>query len=119
VRRTKCAAAATHLLNRNPAGKPDTRGVAPPCEAHPFAWPLFPSAVHGAIVSSIPSQSALVYVDGLPIDEFARQHRLTVGERVRLLLQVLAAVGHERAVVALATGAGVKHPVRLRRSLPR
>jgi serine/threonine protein kinase len=39
----------------------------------------------------------LEYVDGLPIDDFAREHRLTVDERVRLFLQVLAAVGHAHA----------------------
>lgn len=39
----------------------------------------------------------LEYVDGLPIDDFAREHRLTVEERVRLFLQVLAAVGHAHA----------------------
>jgi tetratricopeptide (TPR) repeat protein len=39
----------------------------------------------------------LEYVDGVPIDEFARQQRLTVEERIRLFLQVLAAVGHAHA----------------------
>jgi tetratricopeptide (TPR) repeat protein len=39
----------------------------------------------------------LEYVDGLPIDDYAREHGLTVEERVRLFLQVLAAVGHAHA----------------------
>ncbi|MEO8624274.1 MAG: serine/threonine-protein kinase, partial [bacterium] len=39
----------------------------------------------------------LEHVDGVRIDRFAEQHRLSVDERVRLLLKVLDAVGHAHA----------------------
>lgn len=39
----------------------------------------------------------LEYVDGRPIDTFAAARRLDVAQRVRLFLQVLAAVGHAHA----------------------
>jgi serine/threonine-protein kinase len=39
----------------------------------------------------------LEYVDGLPIDTFADEHRLTVVERIRLVLDVIAAVAHAHA----------------------
>ena len=39
----------------------------------------------------------LEHVDGQPIDIFAGEHSLSLGERVRLLLQVLGAVGHAHA----------------------
>jgi serine/threonine protein kinase len=39
----------------------------------------------------------LEYVDGRPIDAYAAAHRLDVDQRVRLFLQVLAAVGHAHA----------------------
>ncbi|MEP6621401.1 MAG: protein kinase [bacterium] len=39
----------------------------------------------------------LEYVDGTPIDAFATARRLDHGQRVRLVLQVLAAVGHAHA----------------------
>ncbi|WP_067270890.1 serine/threonine-protein kinase [Mitsuaria sp. 7] len=37
---------------------------------------------------------AMEHVDGLPIDAYCRAHALSVRERVALLLQVMAAVGH-------------------------
>jgi serine/threonine-protein kinase len=36
----------------------------------------------------------LEYVDGMPIDQFVESRRLPLAERLRLLLQVIAAVGH-------------------------
>ena len=39
----------------------------------------------------------LEYVDGQPIDAFANAHRLSVADRLRLVLDVLAAVGHAHA----------------------
>ncbi|MEO7474308.1 MAG: serine/threonine-protein kinase, partial [Gemmatimonadales bacterium] len=39
----------------------------------------------------------LEHVEGLPIDQFAREHRLFVADTVRLFLQVLAAVEHAHA----------------------
>jgi serine/threonine-protein kinase len=39
----------------------------------------------------------LEYVEGQPIDEFADARRLSAAERVRLVLDVLAAVGHAHA----------------------
>jgi tetratricopeptide (TPR) repeat protein len=39
----------------------------------------------------------LEYVDGSPIDTFARERGLSPGDRVRLFLRVLAAVGHAHA----------------------
>ncbi|HET6778975.1 MAG TPA: serine/threonine-protein kinase, partial [Gemmatimonadales bacterium] len=39
----------------------------------------------------------LEYVEGFAIDEFADRNRLTLEGRIRLLLQVLAAVGHAHA----------------------
>jgi serine/threonine protein kinase len=41
------------------------------------------------------------YIDGLPIDEYCRQHALTVAARLRLFLQVCAAVqyAHQHLIV--------------------
>jgi len=39
----------------------------------------------------------LEHVDGTPIDVFADQQRLTLAQRMRLVLQVLSAVGHAHA----------------------
>lgn len=39
----------------------------------------------------------LEYVDGVPIDGFARDRQLSQADRIRLFLQVLAAVGHAHA----------------------
>ena len=39
----------------------------------------------------------LEYIDGQPIDVFADAHRLSVADRLRLILDVLAAVGHAHA----------------------
>lgn len=41
----------------------------------------------------------LEYVDGAPIDEYVRNHRLTIPACVRLFQQVLAAVGHAHAAL--------------------
>lgn len=61
--------------------------------AHPGIARLLDAGLSGA------GQPYLVleYVEGQPIDEFAQQHHLTPAERIRLLLQVLAAVGHAHA----------------------
>ncbi len=61
--------------------------------AHPGIARLLDAGVGGA------GQPYLVleYVEGLPIDDFARAHQLAPAERIRLLLQVLAAVGHAHA----------------------
>ncbi|HET8650738.1 MAG TPA: serine/threonine-protein kinase [Gemmatimonadales bacterium] len=61
--------------------------------AHPGIARLLDAGVGGA------GQPYLVieYVDGQPIDSFAEQHRLGTVERIRLVLQVLAAVGHAHA----------------------
>ena len=40
---------------------------------------------------------AMEHVDGVPIDAYCRAHALSLGERVALLLQVMAAVGHAHA----------------------
>ncbi|MEP7325082.1 MAG: serine/threonine-protein kinase [Gemmatimonadota bacterium] len=39
----------------------------------------------------------LEHVDGVPIDEFVRSHNLSAANRIRLVLQVLDAVGHAHA----------------------
>jgi eukaryotic-like serine/threonine-protein kinase len=39
----------------------------------------------------------LEYIDGQPIDVFAREHSLGVDARIRLVLEVIAAVGHAHA----------------------
>src|SRR5690242_2801037 len=39
----------------------------------------------------------LEYVDGVPIDHYVREHALSLEARVRLVLAVLAAVGHAHA----------------------
>src|SRR5215207_7527055 len=39
----------------------------------------------------------LEYVEGRPIDAFAREHGLSQDARIRLVLQVLAAIGHAHA----------------------
>jgi serine/threonine-protein kinase len=39
----------------------------------------------------------LEYIDGLPIDTFADKHRLSIVERIRLVLDVIAAVAHAHA----------------------
>ena len=61
--------------------------------AHPGIARLIDAGLSGA------GQPYLVleYVEGVPIDEFAGEHQLAPAERVRLLLQVLAAVGHAHA----------------------
>lgn len=40
---------------------------------------------------------AMEFVDGVPIDAYCRSHALSVRDRVALLLQVMAAVGHAHA----------------------
>jgi serine/threonine-protein kinase len=61
--------------------------------SHPGIAKLLDAGVSGA------GQPYLVleYVEGQPIDAFAGEHRLTQVERIRLVLQVFAAVGHAHA----------------------
>jgi eukaryotic-like serine/threonine-protein kinase len=61
--------------------------------AHPGIARLLDAGVSGA------GQPYLVleYVEGVPIDDFARGRHLPPPDRVRLLLQVLSAVGHAHA----------------------
>ncbi len=61
--------------------------------AHPGIARLLDAGLSGA------GQPYLIleYVDGLAIDEFAVQNRLPLEGRIRLMLQVLAAVGHAHA----------------------
>ena len=47
---------------------------------------------------------AMEFVDGQPIDEFARAHKLTVEARLRLLLQVAQAVAHAHARLIVQIG---------------
>jgi eukaryotic-like serine/threonine-protein kinase len=60
---------------------------------HPGIARLLDAGVSGA------GQPYLVleYVDGRPIDTFVREQELPLGERIRLFLQVLAAVEHAHA----------------------
>lgn len=61
--------------------------------AHPGIAKLLDAGVGGA------GQPYLVleYVDGEPIDVFARERSLNITERIQLVLQVLSAVGHAHA----------------------
>jgi tetratricopeptide (TPR) repeat protein len=61
--------------------------------SHPGIAKLLDAGLSGA------GQPYLVleYVEGRPIDVFAREQRLTQVERIRLMLQVFAAVGHAHA----------------------
>jgi len=61
--------------------------------AHPGIARLLDAGLGGA------GQPYLVleYVEGLPIDDFAGQCQLPEADRIRLVLQVLAAVGHAHA----------------------
>lgn len=61
--------------------------------SHPGIAKLLDAGLSGA------GQPYLVleYVEGHPIDAFARERRLTQAERIRLVLQVFAAVGHAHA----------------------
>ena len=61
--------------------------------AHPSIARLLDAGVGGA------GQPYLVleYVDGVPIDTYARDRALAPAERIRLVLQVMAAVAHAHA----------------------
>src|SRR5215207_2058156 len=90
--------AAVKLLNLallGPAGTERFRqeGSALARLAHPGIARLFDAGV------SPGGQPFLVleYVEGEPVDDYADAHRLTIEERLRLFLQVLAAVGHAHA----------------------
>jgi serine/threonine protein kinase len=60
---------------------------------HPFVAKLIDA---GQVPGELP-WIAMEYVDGLPILEWADQHRLTVRERLTLFLDVLEAVAHAHA----------------------
>lgn len=51
----------------------------------------------GGVASDGTPWFAMEYVDGVPIDDWCRTQRLTVRERVRLMLRVLDAVQHAHA----------------------
>ncbi len=61
--------------------------------SHPFIGRLLDAGVS----SSGQPYLVLEYIDGLPIDTCADKNRLTVVERIRLVLDVIAAVAHAHA----------------------
>ncbi|MBW8844421.1 MAG: protein kinase [Burkholderiales bacterium] len=84
------------LLGRGDAGRFAREGEILARLSHPHIARLLDAGMHG-------QQPYLVleYVDGQPIDAYCRKHGLDIEARVRLFLDVLAAVAHAHARLIL------------------
>ena len=62
-----------------------------------LAHPGIARLLDAGVASNNQPYLVLEYVEGQPIDRYAREHDLSVDDRLRLFLQVLDAVGHAHA----------------------
>jgi serine/threonine-protein kinase len=85
------------LLGRGDAGRFAREGEILARLSHPHIARLLDAGLHQGQQPYL----VLEYVDGLPIDVYCRQHQLDVEARVRLFLDVLAAVAHAHARLIL------------------
>ena len=87
----------TGLLGRGDAGRFAREGEILARLSHPHIARLLDAGVHQGQQPYL----VLEYVDGQPIDAYCRKHGLDVEARVRLFLDVLAAVAHAHARLIL------------------
>ncbi len=85
------------LFGRGDAGRFAREGEILARLSHPHIARLLDAGVHEGQQPYL----VLEYVDGQPIDVYCRQHQLDVEARVRLFLDVLAAVAHAHARLIL------------------
>ncbi|RZJ09838.1 MAG: serine/threonine protein kinase, partial [Rubrivivax sp.] len=85
------------MLGRGDAGRFAREGEILARLSHPHIARLLDAGVHHGEQPYL----VLEYVDGEPIDVYCRQHHLDVRARVRLFLDVLAAVAHAHARLIL------------------
>jgi eukaryotic-like serine/threonine-protein kinase len=85
------------LLGRGDAGRFAREGQILARLSHPHIARLLDAGVHQGEQPYL----VLEYVDGQPLDAYCRQQRLDVEARVRLFLDVLAAVAHAHARLIL------------------
>jgi serine/threonine-protein kinase len=85
------------LLGRGDTGRFAREGEILARLSHPHIARLLDAGVHEGQQPYL----VLEYVDGLPIDVYCRRHQLDVEARVRLFLDVLAAVAHAHARLIL------------------
>jgi len=85
------------LLGRGDAGRFAREGEILARLSHPHIARLLDAGVHQGQQPYL----VLEYVDGLPIDVYCRQQQLDIEARVRLFLDVLAAVAHAHARLIL------------------
>ncbi len=90
----------TGLLGRGDAGRFAREGEILARLSHTHIARLLDAGLHQAGQGSQP-YLVLEYVDGRPIDAYCRAHQLGVQDRVRLFLDVLAAVAHAHARLIL------------------
>ena len=88
------------LLGHGDAGRFAREGQILARLSHPHIARLLDAGLHQDSRGQQP-YLVLEYVDGQPIDAYCRQHRLGVEARVRLFLDVLAAVAHAHARLIL------------------
>lgn len=87
----------TGLLGRGDAGRFAREGQILARLSHPHIARLLDAGLHEGRQPYL----VLEYVDGRPIDAYCRAHQLGVQDRVRLFLDVLAAVAHAHARLIL------------------
>jgi tetratricopeptide (TPR) repeat protein len=89
--------AAVKFLNVALAGRAEERFTREGAILGRLVHPNIAQLVDAGVSASGPPYLILEHVDGQPIDQYCEQHRLDLGARLRLFLEVLDAVAHAHA----------------------